>query len=163
MTGASPAPARSSRLFSPRTRLAIAAFLFAGALAYFAFLAWRSATVYYLTVAELEQAGPTAEGRSVRVAGKLVDGSFTRAADGLNVSFSVTDEQGNVLPVSYRGEVGQIFFNEHSQLILEGQYTNDRRFHTERLIVQCPSKYEALQEAGGQAPYQTETYKAAGS
>lgn len=163
MTGASPAPARSTRLLSPRTRLAIAALLFAAALGYFAFLAWRSATVYYLTVAELEQAGPTAEGRSVRVAGKLVGGSFVRAADGLDVTFSVSDEQGNVLPVSYRGEVGQIFFNEHSQLILEGSYTNDRRFHTQKLIVQCPSKYEALQDAGEQAPYQTETYRAAGS
>ena len=157
------APARSTRLFSPRMRLAIAAVLFTGALSYFAFLACRSATVYYLTVAELEQAGPTAEGRMVRVAGKLVDGSFVRAADGKNVSFRVSDEDGNVLPVAYSGEVGQIFFNEHSQLILEGQYTGDRTFHTETLIVQCPSKYESLQDQGEQAPYQTETYKATGS
>lgn len=157
------AAARSTRLFSPRMRLAIAAVLFVGALSYFAFLAWRSATVYYLTVAELEQAGPTAEGRLVRVAGKLVDGSFERAPDGLDVSFSVSDEQGNVLPVAYRGEVGQIFFNEHSKLILEGQYTPERIFKTNTLIVQCPSKYVSLQDQGQQAPYQTETYQASGS
>jgi cytochrome c-type biogenesis protein CcmE len=155
--------ARSTRLFSPRTRLAIAAILFTGALSYFAFLAWQSATVYYLTVAELEQAGPTEEGRLVRVAGKLVDGSFVRSADGLNVSFRVADEEGNVLPVAYRGEVGQLFFNEHSQLILEGQYTHERVFHTETLIVQCPSKYVSLQDQGEEAPYQTETYRASGS
>lgn len=155
--------ARSTRLFTPRTRLAIAALLFVGALSYFAFLAWRSATVYYMTVSELEQAGPTREGRLVRVAGKLVDGSFNRAQDGLNVSFRVSDDQGNVLPVAYRGEVGQIFFNEHSQLILEGQYTPDHVFRTETLIVSCPSKYVSLQEQGEQAPYQTETLKASGS
>ena len=157
------AAARSTRLFSPRMRLAIAAVLFVGALSYFAFLAWRSATVYYLTVAELEQAGPTADGRLVRVAGKLVDGSFERAPDGLDVSFSVSDEQGNVLPVAYRGEVGQIFFNEHSKLILEGRYTPERIFKTNTLIVQCPSKYVSLQDQGEQAPYQTETYQASGS
>lgn len=156
-------PARSTRLFTPRTRLALAAFLFIGALSYFSFLAWRSATVYYLTVSELEQAGPTAEGRMVRVAGKLVDGSFVRAADGLNVTFSVSDDRGNVLPVAYRGEVGQIFFNEHSQLILEGRYTHERFFDTETLIVQCPSKYVSLQDEGQEAPYQTGTYEASGS
>ncbi|MBI2965519.1 MAG: cytochrome c maturation protein CcmE [Chloroflexi bacterium] len=161
---AAPAPAaRATRLFTPRTRLAIAALLFVGALSYFAFLAWRSATVYYMTVAELEQAGPTREGRLVRVAGKLVDGTFSRAADGRNVSFQVSDDQGNVLPVAYSGEVGQIFFNEHSELILEGQYTHEHIFNTETLIVSCPSKYESLQDQGKQPPYQTETYNASGS
>ncbi len=162
--GSSAAPgARSTRLFTPRTRLAIAALLFVGALSYFAFLAWRSATVYYMTVAELEEAGPTREGRLVRGAGKLVDGSFDRALDGLNVSFRVSDDHGNVLPVAYRGEVGQIFFNEHSELILEGQYTSDHIFRTQTLIVSCPSKYVSLQEQGQQAPYQTETLNASGS
>lgn len=162
----SPAPeptARATTLMSPRVRLAIAAVLFIGALGYFSFLAFRSATVYYLTVGELEQTGPTAEGRLVRVAGKLVDGSFVRDADGLDVSFRLKDDRGNTLPVAYRGEVGQLFFNEHSELILEGKYTGDRIFHTETLIVRCPSKYVSLQESGEEAPYQTEQYSATGS
>lgn len=155
-------PARATTLFTPRMRLAIAALLFTGALSYFAFLAFRSATVYYLTVGELEQQGPTAEGRLVRVAGKLVDGSFVRAPEGLDVSFQIRDGEGNVLPIDYRGEVGQIFFNEHSEIILEGQYTSGRVFDAETLIVRCPSKYVSLQDEGQQAPYQTETYNASG-
>lgn len=162
--GASPdSGPKSTTLFSPRVRLALAAVLFASALAYFAFLAFRSATVYYLTVGELEARGPTADGRLVRVAGKLVPGSFERKADPLDVRFRLSDESGHVLPVNYRGEVGQIFFNEHSEIILEGKYTDQRFFDTETLIVKCPSKYIALEEGGQQAPYATETYKSSGT
>lgn len=155
--------ARTTTLMSPRVRLTVAAVLFIGALAYFSFLAFRSATVYYLTVGELEQQGPTAEGRLVRVAGKLVNGSFERDRDGLDVSFQLKDERGNTLPVAYRGEVGQLFFNDHSELILEGRYSGDRIFHTETLIVRCPSKYVSLQDSGEEAPYQTEEFTATGS
>ncbi|MBI4306408.1 MAG: cytochrome c maturation protein CcmE [Chloroflexi bacterium] len=155
--------ARSTTLLSPRVRLALAALLFVGALAYFAFLAFRSATVYYLTVGELEARGPTADGRLVRVAGKLVPGSFERSSDPLDVRFQLRDQSGHLLPVAYRGEVGQIFFNEHSEIILEGKYTDQRFFDTETLIVKCPSKYIALEESGQQAPYTTETYKASGT
>lgn len=144
-------------------RLALAAVLFAGALAYFAFLAFRSATVYYLTVGELEARGPTVEGRLVRVAGRLVPGSFARGEDPLDVKFQLRDEDGKALPVAYRGEVGQIFFNEHSEIILEGRYTDHRIFDTDTLIVKCPSKYIALEESGQQAPYTTEIYKAPGT
>lgn len=141
----------------------LATLLFAGALAYFAFLAFRSATVYYLTVGELEAQGPTESGRLVRVAGKLVQGSFVRGDDPLDVNFDLRDELGNLLPVTYRGEVGQIFFNEYSEIILEGKYTGRRVFETETLIVKCPSKYIALEEGEQQAPYVTESYKASGT
>ena len=50
------------------------------------------------------------------------------------------------MPVAYSGEVGQVFFNDHSELIQEGSYGADGVFSTETLIVKCPTKYVNVQE-----------------
>ena len=159
-------PQTAAPLLSPRLKLALFGALIVAVLAFFATMAFRSATVYYLTVSELGEQGVTADGRLVRVAGKLVKGSYERAPNGLDVSFQIRDEQGQVLPVGYVGEVGQLFFNDHSELILEGAYGSDGVFTTETLIVKCPTKYVNVQtdanEAAGEEvtpPYQTEVRK----
>ena len=99
----------------------------------------------------MQEQGITGDGTLVRVAGKLVSESFERADNGLEVSFSIRDEEGQVLPVAYAGEVGQLFFNDHSELILEGAYGADGVFSTETLIVKCPTKYVNVQETVGQS------------
>ncbi len=143
--------ASASTLLSPRTKLILFAVLIAGALGFFATQAFQNASVYYLTVNEVQEQGITGDGTLVRVAGKLVSESFERADSGLEVSFSIRDEEGQVLPVAYAGEVGQLFFNDHSELILEGAYGADGVFSTETLIVKCPTKYVNVQETVGQS------------
>ncbi|MCH7734737.1 MAG: cytochrome c maturation protein CcmE [Chloroflexi bacterium] len=138
--------ASASTLLSPRTKLILFAVLIAAALSFFAIQAFQNASVYYVTVNELQEQGITGDGTLVRVAGKLVSESFERADNGLEVSFSIRDEEGQVLPVAYSGEVGQLFFNDHSELILEGAYGADGVFSTETLIVKCPTKYVNVQE-----------------
>jgi cytochrome c-type biogenesis protein CcmE len=39
-----------------------------------------------------------------------------------------------------------LFFNPHSEIILEGRYGPDDVFETESILVKCPSKYQALEE-----------------
>ena len=138
--------ASAGSLLSPRTKLILFGALIVAALGFFATQAFQNASVYYVTVSELEAQGITGDGTLVRVAGKLVTESFERADNGLDVSFSIRDEEGQVLPVAYAGEVGQIFFNDHSELILEGAYGADGIFSTETLIVKCPTKYVNVQE-----------------
>ena len=159
-------PQTAAPLLNPRLKLALFGALIVAVLAFFATMAFRSATVYYLTVSELGEQGVTADGRLGRVAGKLVKGSYERAPNGLDVSFQLRDEQGQVLPVGYVGEVGQLFFNDHSELILEGAYGSDGVFTTETLIVKCPTKYVNVQNDANEAaseeidpPYQTEVRK----
>ncbi len=137
--------ASASTLLSPRTKLILFAVLIVAALGFFATQAFQNASVYYVTVDELQEQGITGDGTLVRVAGKLVSESFERADNGLEVSFSIRDEEGNLLPVAYSGEVGQLFFNDHSELILEGAYGADGVFSTETLIVKCPTKYVNVQ------------------
>lgn len=134
--------ARTSTLMGARMKLGVAFVLVAAALAYFAFTAFEGATVNYLTVAEAASEKPTEVDRMIGVSGKLVKDSYVRDADGVTAHFSLKDEDGSQhLDVSYKGEIGQIFFNDHSEIILQGQKLEDGSFSAENLTVRCPSKY----------------------
>jgi cytochrome c-type biogenesis protein CcmE len=138
--------ASASTLISPRARLILFGVLIFAVLGFFATMALRNASVYYVTVSELQAQDAAEDGTLVRVAGKLVSDSFVRHENSLDVEFAITDEEGEVLNVAYSGEVGQIFFNDHSELILEGAYGHDGIFTTEQLIVKCPTKYVNVQD-----------------
>ncbi len=76
------------------------------------------------------------------VIGKLVQDSYVRDADGLTARFSIKDEDGaEELEITYKGEIGQVFFNDHSEIILQGQKLVDGSFTADNLTVRCPSKY----------------------
>jgi cytochrome c-type biogenesis protein CcmE len=129
-------------LTAHRVKVFIGVAVLVVALGYFAFQAFQSATVYYLTVGELQQIGFTEEGRSVRVSGKLVQGSFDRAPDSTLASFVITDGTESLTAV-HDGVVPDLFFNEHSEIIMEGAYTPEGVFESHTVIVKCPSKYVA--------------------
>ena len=134
--------ARTSTLMGPRAKLAVAFVLVAAALAYFAFTAFEGATVDYMSVAQVSEVAPTAVDRQVGVTGKLVQDSYVRDADGLTAHFAIKDEDGiEELSVVYKGEIGQVFFNDHSEIILQGQKMVDGSFNADNLTVRCPSKY----------------------
>jgi cytochrome c-type biogenesis protein CcmE len=162
--------AKPSTLFTPKIRALFTLVMVVGALTYFAFVAFRGATVNYHTVAQALTLAPTAVDRQIGVKGKLVKGSFARSPSGLVANFQVRDEDGaNTLQVSYSGEVGQVFFNEHSEIILQGAIGKDHVFAAEQLTVRCPSKYLTEQEKaeleaqdGGRPappPYQPDYFK----
>ena len=129
-------------IFNNRVKMVVVLAVLVGAFAYFAFIAFESATLYYLTVGELIERGPTEEGRSVRVAGKLVAGSFFREDGSTLASFALTDGT-ETLNAVHDGVVPDLFFNEHSEVILEGEYDSDGTFHSYHVTVKCPSKYIA--------------------
>ena len=143
-----PAPlARSSTLFSPRVKMGVVFLLIAAGLTYFAWSAFGSAQVTYASVAQVATAGPTEPDRSVGVIGKLVSNSYVRSADGITANFRLIDEGGSEeMQVKYRGEIGQVFFNDHSEIILQGRMGADGIFVADTLTVRCPSKYLTEQE-----------------
>lgn len=140
--------ARPSTLLGPRAKLFAALGLAAAALIYFSVTAFQGATVEFMKVKEVAGLGPTPDGRTVGVLGKLVEDSFVRSADGVTANFQLKDEDGNgsTLPVVYSGEVGQVFFNDHSEIILQGAVEPDGVFAARTLTVRCPSKYLTEQE-----------------
>ena len=125
-----------------RVKLFLALAVLVGAMGYFAFMAFQGATVYYLTVGELQERGPRDDGRLVRVSGKLEPDSFAREGKSILANFRLTDGVQTMAAV-HEGVLSDLFFNEHSDIILEGTYGADGIFVSENVIVKCPSKYIA--------------------
>jgi cytochrome c-type biogenesis protein CcmE len=141
------APAKPATLFNPRVKLGIVFALVAVGLIYFGWTAFSSSTVNFHKVAEVTAAGPTPDTTTVGVIGKLVPDSYARSADGVTANFALVDDGGSQqMQVMYRGEIGQVFFNDHSEIILQGRLGTDEVFHADTLTVRCPSKYLNEQE-----------------
>lgn len=140
-----------SRIFNNRTRLFLVGVVLALALGYLIYAAFPGNTLYYLTVDEFVADEQSKDGRSVRVVGKLVPDSFERVS--LNgrpttqANFILT-ENDHVMNATYIGTIPDLFFNPHSDVVLEGSYGADDMFHADTVIVKCPSKYQALTEEG---------------
>ena len=128
-----------------RGKLLIALVVLVGALGYFAFMAFEGATVYYYTVGEMNDIGQTPDGKMVRVSGKLMPESFNRGEGSTLAKFSLTDGTESLI-ANHIGVLPDLFFNDHSEIILEGAYGSDGVFQSENVIVKCPSKYIALDE-----------------
>ena len=128
-----------------RGKLLIALVVLVGALGYFGFVAFEGATVYYYTVGEMNEIGPSPEGKAVRVSGKLVPETFHRADGSTIAEFALTDGSAR-MSAMHQGVLPDLFFNDHSEIILEGTYGSDGVFASENVIVKCPSKYVAIED-----------------
>ncbi len=137
-------PSPDGMVSSHRVKFLIAFVVLVGAFGYIAFQAFAGATVYYYTVGELNAIGPSPEGKTVRVSGKLEPDSFHRATGSTLSEFRLTDG-AETLMAAHEGVLPDLFFNEHSEIILEGSYEPDGVFVSENVIVKCPSKYVAAE------------------
>jgi cytochrome c-type biogenesis protein CcmE len=132
-------------ILAHRGKLFIAMGVFVMALGYLGFTAFQGASAYYLTVGELVAKGDSAYDKNLRVNGKLVPVSFERDASGTLIHFSLTDGL-ETIDAEYNGLVPDLFFNEHSEILLEGTYDSNSLFDAQAIIVKCPSKYQAVEE-----------------
>jgi len=137
-----PMTAEEGTIFSNRGKIVVALVILIGALGYLGFMAFKSATVYYYTVGEANELVNLPEGKTVRVSGKLVTDSFSRA-DGSTVAHFQLSDGSETMRAFHDGVVPDLFFNEHSEIILEGFYGPDGEFESHNIIVKCPSKYIA--------------------
>ena len=113
------------------------------ALAYLVYEAFPGNKLYYYTVEESLSDESNLDGKSIRVVGTLVPDSYERVGDGeLLASFTITDEVRD-LDATYNGVLPDLFFNPQSEIVLEGSFVGDGLFHTDNIIVKCPTKYQA--------------------
>ena len=138
-----------------RTRLLILGGVIALAVAYMVYAAFPGNTLYFVTVSEFVDDPKLHDGQTLRVAGALAPGTFRRE-DGSTLSrFSLGDKQVDVpgiapgspqMEASYVGVLPDLFFNPHSEIILEGHYDGrEGVFATDNILVKCPSKYQSMQ------------------
>jgi len=136
---------QSDPWLSARKKLSIVMVVSLLAMSFFVYQAFSGAMVYYVTVGELLGRGEGAYGETLRLSGKLVPTSFVRTTGTTQANFSLTDGNATV-SAFYAGPVPDLFFNEHSDIILEGEYGKDGAFHADNIIVKCPTKYQAEDE-----------------
>ena len=161
-TGSVPTPAQitepeleRSAWRNHRTRLLILGGVIALAVAYMVYAAFPGNTLYFVTVSEFLDDPKLQDGQTLRVAGALSPDTFRRD-DGSTLSrFSLGDKVADVpgiapgsprLEASYVGVLPDLFFNPHSEIILEGHYDgHEGVFTTDNILVKCPSKYQSMQ------------------
>jgi cytochrome c-type biogenesis protein CcmE len=123
-----------------QTKILVAVGVVLAAVAFLLVTAFQSTSVYYMTVSELQAAGPSVYGQSVRVAGTVVAGSVERDPTTSLVRFRAEDASGSI-PVVYRGVLPDIF-GDGIEVVVEGKYTAGGPFTASTLLAKCPSKFE---------------------
>ena len=142
-------PADENHPRSHRTRFFILGVVVALAVGYMAYAAFPANARYFLTVSEFVSSEEYQDGRVLRVSGKLVESSFLRQEGSTVSQFQLADKDGPSdarLAASYVGVMPDLFFNPHSEIILEGRYGQDHVFEADSILVKCPSKYRDLEE-----------------
>ena len=137
-----PLAVEGGTIFTNRGKILIGLVVLIGALGYLGFMAFQSATVFYYTVSEMNALESISDGKVVRVSGKLAPDSFFREDGSTLAHFTLTDGT-ETLHAAHDGVLPGLFFNEHSEIILEGNRTPGGVFESQNIIVKCPSKYIA--------------------
>lgn len=121
------------------------------ALGYVAYTGVQENKSYYFTLTELQKMNDQAYNKHLRVSGFVQPGSIKR--NGTHVDFVLT-ENGNVMPVSYKGtEPPPDTFKDNSQALAIGDLGKDGVFHANELQAKCASKYAPQQDgAAAQTP-----------
>ena len=133
-----------------RIRLMVVGTVVVLALGYMIYAAFPANALFFLTVSEFMEKDAVHDGQTVRVSGKLVEGSFQRQENSTLSNFSLTDKDAGLgakqLRATYEGVLPDLFFNPHSEIILQGSYGAGQVFETQEILVKCPSKYQSLEE-----------------
>ena len=119
------------------------------AVGHMVYAAFPGNALYFLTVSEFLSGEEYQDGRTLRVSAQLVEGSFQRQESSTLSHFQIIDKEGvsgERLDAAYVGVVPDLFFNPHSEIILQGKYGSDEMFQADIILVKCPSKYQALEE-----------------
>ncbi|RZT04455.1 cytochrome c-type biogenesis protein CcmE [Duganella sp. CF402] len=118
--------------------------LLATALAALALAAWlvlsafRKNLVFFYTPTQV-LAGEAPHNRSFRLGGMVEAASLKRDADGVGVSFVVTDT-GRSLPVHYRGILPDLF-REGKGVVAQGKLDADHRFVADEVLAKHDENY----------------------
>lgn len=128
-----------------QTKFLIGAFILVGAIGYLMYTGVKASGSYYYKVSEVLSMGPKAQNMSLRLEGKVVEGSIQKDVTNLKVSFDITDESDKAISVYYEG-VTPDMFQDGIDVVVEGRMDPSGKFIATKLLTSCPSKYEASEE-----------------
>ncbi len=98
--------------------------------------------MYMVTVAEYLSAPSSYAGTTLRIAGRVADGSVDWDVDTRELRFTMEDIVGEgEVDVTYSGLLPDMF-SEGRDVIVEGPSTDSEVFVAANVLTSCPSKYE---------------------
>lgn len=128
--------------------------LIVGSLVWLAVGGVKDTQTYYKTISELQQQGPAAEGKRVRVGGFVEPGSIVKA--GTQVRF-VLHQDAKTLNVVYSGtDPLPDTFKDNAQALADGRLGANGVFEAQKIQAKCASKY------GAKPPQQGLSHQSAG-
>ena len=126
---------------SRRWRYVVGGAVIVSAIVYIILSSTQGTAVYALTIHELKAKCPAIYGQGVRVGGTIEGRSIVWDADDLILRFNLVDG-GEILPVAYKG-IQPDTFRDGAPALVEGKYQSNGVFEAGKLLLTCPSKYEA--------------------
>lgn len=122
-------------------RVIIGIIVIGGGVGYFMYQAMQSSWSYYYSVDEFSTGSQAVKNSSLRLAGKVKEGSVSKDIEQMLLSFVIQGTEAE-LPVNYTGVVPDNFA-EDIEVVVEGQLDTDGNFNAQTLMTRCESKYKA--------------------
>jgi cytochrome c-type biogenesis protein CcmE len=101
-------------------------------------VAFSDNLVFFYSPTQLETRS-IAAGRRIRIGGLVEDNSLRKSADGMAVTFRVTDGKTDI-PVGYRGALPDLF-REGQGVVAEGWLEPYGRFHATTILAKHDARY----------------------
>lgn len=128
------------RVIKKNTKFIVGGITVVLAIVYLIYSGIAGNAAYFLTVDELYAKGAAIENRTVRVAGKVDAETISFNNRDLILTFDVTCETGQRLPVVFNGPKPDQM-RDGADAIIEGKYDGEI-FLAQSLLLKCPSRYE---------------------
>lgn len=96
--------------------------------------------------------------RAVRIGGMVRPNSIRRDPDGVTIRFLVGDETANVIRVTYRGIVPDLF-KENSGVVAEGRFQPDGLFVASEILAKHDENYRPPVLDAGKGEHKSESLK----
>ncbi len=112
-----------------------------GGIGCFMYHAMQSSWSYYYPVDEFARQKSTVQNHSLRVAGKVKNGSIERDLTKMRLNFILSGSDASV-PISYKGVVPDNFA-EDKEVVVQGRLDTNGIFQADKLMTRCESKYKA--------------------
>lgn len=138
-----------------KTKLMIAVGVIVAVIAALVAVGMTQANTFYWTIDEILDQGDEAVGKAVKLSGFIVGDSVQWQPEQMELRFELRSEAGDVLPIVYRGMKPDTM-HDGWEAIVEGRMNAAGVFDADQLYVKCPSKYEAMEEAGVENPHETQ-------
>ncbi len=128
-----------------RVKFLVGGIVIVAALTWLGFVGYQESKAYYITVDEFHSMQGNLQGKTLKVAGDVLEGTINRTKSPME--FMIGTVGGRPLRVCYVGkDVIPDTFKDGSKAVVEGTISQDGIFQARHIEAKCASKYEAEYE-----------------